>query len=94
MRAAHSSARVDAATNQGSLARPDSTETLRSARVPALVLAGEEDRLTPPEVARDLVGLMPRSELVVLPRCGHLAPVEAPEVFAAAVLDWLPRALG
>ncbi|MCP2261030.1 Pimeloyl-ACP methyl ester carboxylesterase [Streptoalloteichus tenebrarius] len=75
-------------------ARPDSTETLRSARVPALVLAGEEDRLTPPEVARDLVGLMPRSELVVLPRCGHLAPVEAPEAFAAAVLDWLPRALG
>ncbi|SHG02983.1 Pimeloyl-ACP methyl ester carboxylesterase [Streptoalloteichus hindustanus] len=72
-------------------ARPDSSDLLRATRVPALVLAGAEDRLMPPEVARGLADLLPNSELAVLPRSGHLAPVETPDAFSASVLDWLAR---
>ncbi|MBP2338723.1 pimeloyl-ACP methyl ester carboxylesterase [Saccharothrix coeruleofusca] len=71
-------------------ARPDSTELLRAARVPALVVVGEHDGLTPPRQARELADLL-RGELVQLPGAGHLAPVEAPDAFADAVLDWRQR---
>ncbi|WP_189222702.1 alpha/beta fold hydrolase [Saccharothrix coeruleofusca] len=71
-------------------ARPDSTELLRAARVPALVVVGEHDGLTPPRQARELADLL-RGELVQLPGVGHLAPVEAPDAFADAVLDWRQR---
>ncbi|NIJ10914.1 pimeloyl-ACP methyl ester carboxylesterase [Saccharomonospora amisosensis] len=70
-------------------ARPDSTEALRAADVPALVIVGEQDSLTPPELAGDLADALPRSRLVVIPGAGHLTPMEAPERVGEAVLDWL-----
>ncbi|CCH34547.1 alpha/beta hydrolase [Actinosynnema sp. NPDC047251] len=71
-------------------ARPDSRDVLAAVDVPALVLVGSEDALTPPAVARDLADVL-RAEYVELPGVGHLTPVEAPEAFAAAVLDWRTR---
>jgi abhydrolase domain-containing protein 8 len=38
---------------------------------PVQVLAGEADRLTPPDGARALVAALPRATLTLLPRCGH-----------------------
>lgn len=72
-------------------ARPDSTEELRSYRGPALVVVGERDALTPPELAREMAALLPAAELVELPGYGHLTPVEAPEDVAGAIADWLNR---
>ncbi|SFD70656.1 Pimeloyl-ACP methyl ester carboxylesterase [Actinopolyspora alba] len=69
--------------------RPDSSETLRAYRGPALVLAGTEDTLCPPRSARDTAALLPRSEVVTLPEAGHLSPLETPEAFAHAVREWL-----
>jgi epoxide hydrolase 4 len=55
-------------------------------RVPALVIWGEEDRVTPfhlaGRVAHDLDG-----RLLAVPGVGHLVHEEAPSVFAEAVLD-------
>jgi len=69
--------------------RPDSAETLRGFTGPALVVAGEEDALTPPEAARNLAALLPNSAQRVVPRTGHLVPAEDPEAFAATVRPWL-----
>ncbi|MFF5987948.1 alpha/beta fold hydrolase [Prauserella flavalba] len=71
-------------------ARPDSTEALREARVPTLVVVGEHDTVTPPEAAREMAETAPDGTLVVLPGAGHLTPLEAPEGVATAILDWLP----
>lgn len=71
-------------------ARPDSLALLRTADVPALVLVGEEDTLTTPEVAREMAGAMPDAELVVLPNVGHLSPLESPAAVADAISAWLP----
>jgi pimeloyl-ACP methyl ester carboxylesterase len=47
--------------------------------VPALVVVGENDRLTPPVHARRMVAALPRvAEFVQLPRTGHMTPVERP----------------
>lgn len=70
-------------------ARPDFTEVARAADVPALVIVGEEDPVTPPDVARELAGALPRSRLVVLPKAGHLTPMEDPDGVAGAITDWL-----
>ncbi|MEY7972431.1 alpha/beta fold hydrolase [Saccharomonospora xinjiangensis] len=79
-----------ASAQRAMAARGDSTALLGSVDVPAVVIAGEEDTVNPPGVARDLADTMPHAELVALPEAGHLTPLEAPE----AVVDALSRLLG
>jgi pimeloyl-ACP methyl ester carboxylesterase len=70
--------------------RPDSLDLLREAGVPALVVVGEEDRITPVAAAAAMVEAMPGSTLVVLPGAGHLTPLEAPAEVVEAILSWYP----
>jgi pimeloyl-ACP methyl ester carboxylesterase len=54
--------------------------------VPTLVVAGELDRLTPPAQAKRIAGSLPDlTELKVLPRSGHMSPLERPAEVAAAL---------
>ncbi|HZW09369.1 MAG TPA: alpha/beta hydrolase [Phycisphaerales bacterium] len=69
--------------------RPDSTETLRSCRARALLVVGARDAITPVEVHQRMAALMPRSELHVIPRAGHMAPTEDPRSFASIVREFL-----
>lgn len=71
-------------------ARPDSFDTLRAADVPALVVVGEEDTLSPRADAEAMVSALPQAELVVIPSAGHLAPMETPDAVGKAILNWLP----
>lgn len=71
-------------------ARPDSLELLGSVRVPAVVVVGEEDALSPVADARAMVDALPQGRLVVLPGAGHLSAVETPETFTDAVRLLLP----
>lgn len=59
-------------------ARPDSRETAGEMEVPALVVVGEEDVLTPPAESAELAGLLPAGRLVTIPAAGHLTPLEKP----------------
>jgi pimeloyl-ACP methyl ester carboxylesterase len=70
-------------------ARPDSTDVLRAFDRPALVVVGERDALSPPELARRMAELLPAGELVEVPGCSHLSPVEAPDDVAAAITEWM-----
>jgi len=57
--------------------------------VPTLLVWGEDDRITPPAVARRFHALIPDSSLVLLGACGHEPMLERPEAFAAVVHGWL-----
>lgn len=70
--------------------RPDSLDLLRGCDVPALVVVGEEDPITPVAAANAMVEVMPGSTLVVLPRAGHLTPLEDPAGVVEAILSWYP----
>ena len=72
-------------------ARPDSFDVLFGADVPALVVVGEEDPLTPPDAARAMADALPDSSLVVIPGTGHLTPLEAPDAVVSAILSWHDR---
>lgn len=60
--------------------------------VPATVLMGAEDRLYPVERMRPIAELAPGARIEVVPACGHLAPIEAPEAVAAALAELAGRA--
>jgi 3-oxoadipate enol-lactonase len=61
---------------------------LGSIRVPALVLVGADDILTPPAFARVLAARLPRARLTILPG-GHAFFLEHAELFNRAVLRFL-----
>lgn len=71
--------------------RPDSTPTLATVTVPTLVLVGQDDTLTPPDEARRLAAGISGAERVELPGAGHLASLETPEPFIAALRGFLAR---
>lgn len=71
------------------LGRPDSRPTLGAIRVPTLVVAGQEDMLTPPDVAREIKDGVPGAKLTIVPECGHLSPMERPNAVTEALALWL-----
>lgn len=71
------------------MSRRDSRPMLASMSVPTLVLVGDEDRLTPPEQAREMAGLIEGARLLEVPDCGHLSTLERPEAVTEALRSWL-----
>jgi pimeloyl-ACP methyl ester carboxylesterase len=82
-----------AAAQRGMARRPDSTPTLATIACPTLVVVGEEDGLTPPGESEKMAKAVKGAKLVKVPRAGHLANVENPAAFDAALVafvDGLP----
>jgi len=81
------------ATVQASLAalaaRPDMREAMGRVRTPVLLVTGAEDAITPPACAEAAAALIDDARLLILPAAGHLVPLEQPEAFNAAVLEFL-----
>lgn len=71
------------------LGRPDSRPGLPAITCPTLVLAGRDDAVTPPKLQLELATLIPNATLVLIPRCGHLAPLERPEAVTRQLRLWL-----
>ncbi|HEY4213256.1 MAG TPA: alpha/beta fold hydrolase [Steroidobacteraceae bacterium] len=69
--------------------RPDSRATLTSIRCPTLVLVGESDALTPPELASELAAGISASRLVKVPGSGHLSSLEQPAAVTRALVELL-----
>jgi pimeloyl-ACP methyl ester carboxylesterase len=78
----------------GAARRHNLGDRLPEVRVPVLLVWGRDDRITPPEAGARFHALLPDSELVVLPRCGHAPMLEQPERFAEVVSAWLARTRG
>lgn len=57
--------------------RPDSTSLLPSIKCPTTIIWGEEDTVIPRADADAMHAAIPGSRLVILPRTGHLANLEA-----------------
>jgi 3-oxoadipate enol-lactonase len=69
--------------------RPDSTPLLGKIEVPTLVIGGEEDGISSPEVMGAMAEKIPDSRHVTLRNAGHLSNLEAPEGFNAALKEFL-----
>ena len=71
------------------MSRPDSRPLLASIRCPTLVLVGDGDLATPPELNQEIAAGIAGAKYVVVPNCGHLSTLEKPEAVNKALLDWL-----
>jgi pimeloyl-ACP methyl ester carboxylesterase len=71
------------------LDRPDSMATVSALRMPALIVVGEEDELTPVAESRRMADAIPGSTLDVIPGAGHLANLEQPVRFNATLSAFL-----
>jgi 3-oxoadipate enol-lactonase len=69
--------------------RPDSTADLAAMDVPALVVAGTEDRVIPPAETRALAQHLPQAQLVEIEHAGHLPNLEQYATFNDAVARFL-----
>lgn len=71
------------------LSRVNSRPSLAAIAVPTLVLVGEQDQLTPPDLSRELAAAIPHAKLVIVPDCGHGSTIEQPQAVNQALQDWL-----
>lgn len=67
---------------QAIINRIDSRPGLAAIKCPTLIIGGRDDQLTPPDLSIEMFQRISGSELHVIRRCGHLAPLEAPSEVA------------
>lgn len=80
-----------AAAARGMATRTDGKDILSRYGGPCLVLVGDGDVITPPEKARVMAELVSGATLEVIAGAGHLANLEQPKAFAAALERFLAR---
>ena len=75
------------------MGRPDSRPDLGRIRCPTLIVAGEEDAITPPEVHLDLARHIDNASIELIPDCGHMSAMERPAEVSALLRSWLQSAV-
>jgi pimeloyl-ACP methyl ester carboxylesterase len=76
---------------QAIMERHDCAEVLSAVRCPAIVIAGANDLVVPPEAASATAATLPHARLAVIERAGHLLPLEAPQRVSQLLRGWLDR---
>jgi pimeloyl-ACP methyl ester carboxylesterase len=71
------------------LQESDLVPLLHHLRVPTLVVCGEFDQATPPELNKIIVEKVAGARYVELPGCGHCPPLEQPQAFLGAIKEFV-----
>ena len=69
----------------------DRDAPIENIRVPTRIVAGDEDTVYSPDLARDMARRIPGADLVIMKGAGHLANLEQPERFNEILLEFLAR---
>jgi len=71
--------------------RHNMSSDLPNIKTPTLLIWGENDLVTPPEVAFEFKSLLPNSELTWIKKCGHAPMMEYPMEFNRILFNWLDQ---
>jgi len=71
--------------------RHNMSKDLPKMKTPTCIIWGENDMVTPPNVAEEFHQLLPDSELFWIPKCGHAPMMEHPEDFNRILEAWLQK---
>lgn len=74
------------------MVRRDHRPMLAQLRIPALVVCGREDKVTPPAASEELHRLLPHAPLVWIEQAGHQTPLEQAPAVATHLLALIARA--
>ena len=80
-----------AAMLRGAALRTSSEDLVDDLDVPVLLVCGERDTISPPEVNRHIAARIQNSELIVIKRSAHLPMLEAPNILSDALKGFLNR---
>ncbi|MFN0263463.1 alpha/beta fold hydrolase [Tepidamorphus sp. 3E244] len=69
--------------------RGEAFDTLRAVNCPTLIVCGEDDTLTPPKLAREMVTCVPHARIETVPASGHLSTLEQPEALSEILNEFL-----
>lgn len=72
-------------------ARTDTTVALGNIKLPTLVICGEDDKLSPPAVMKQMAEKINGAKFVLIPESGHMTPIENPNEFNNALKDFLKK---
>ncbi len=78
-----------AAAQRGMARRPDVRTSLPGIQVPALVLVGAEDAISPPQEMREIATALPQAKFVEVPAAGHMSPLENPAAVNEALIRFV-----
>lgn len=67
----------------------DQRKRALAVHVPTLVICGDEDAITAPSLSQELVALIPGARLQIIKDASHLANLDKPTEFNAAIDDFL-----
>jgi pimeloyl-ACP methyl ester carboxylesterase len=70
-----------------------SLQDLEKIRVPVTIVQSESDEFIKPEHAEYLARSIPNAEFVFLPGVSHFAPLQRPELFNHAILEFLTKGM-
>ena len=73
------------------LAGADQTAATAALRLPTLVIAGDADGASPPDLVQATAALIPGAEFHIIPGAGHLPCVETPAAHAALLAPFIER---
>ncbi len=73
------------------LSRRDTTKSLSDIKIPTLILVGKKDALTPPEVMKEMSKKIKKSKFYIVPKAGHMAPLENPEFVNEKIIRFLEK---
>lgn len=69
--------------------RADSWPTLATINIPTLIIVGDQDAITPPDLAKEMHAKIAGSQLAIIKGAGHMPPVEQPGATADAINGFL-----
>ena len=78
-----------AAAQRGMATRDDFRDQLPSISIPALIVCGDQDEITPAEEMQEIADQLPQASFVEIANAGHMAPLEQPAAVNHALLDFL-----
>lgn len=71
------------------LSRTDTTSTLKNISLPTLVICGEFDKLTPPNVMQIIADEIKDAKFVEIKNSGHMTPLEQPDEVNKNIITFL-----
>ncbi|MFH0736014.1 MAG: alpha/beta fold hydrolase [bacterium] len=73
------------------LSRTSTEKFLKKIKIPTLVIVGQFDALTPPDIMRKMAGTIPNSQFAVVPKAGHMSPLENPDFVNNVIKEFLDK---
>jgi pimeloyl-ACP methyl ester carboxylesterase len=74
---------------EGAIRRPGVYDQLHSISVPALIIVGDDDKVTPLPKSKRMHEAISGSRLVIIPGSGHTSTIEQPQAVTAAITSFL-----